>query len=235
MTGPAPVANLQVWNMPDQRRTFEHLPVFPLGAGVVLPGCAIPLHIFESRYHAMTSDVLEGDGRLALAMLDDEAGIDLRGPAFRPMISLGRIVEHDPLPDDRFLIILEGQARLHVTEELDVETPYRQVNAVQARERLDRPDEADLSRRNINGMLMAMASLGLERVTDLLDRTSSLEDAGQVADLVGWSTFDEPRQKQMLLETLNVYRRIKLVEQRVSELVSRVYGSDPSDDDAPKD
>jgi Lon protease-like protein len=133
------------------------------------------------------------------------------------------------------LIILEGQARLHVTEELDVETPYRQVNAVQARERLDRPDEADLSRRNINGMLMAMASLGLERVTDLLDRTSSLEDAGQVADLVGWSTFDEPRQKQMLLETLNVYRRIKLVEQRVSELVSRVYGSDPSDDDAPKD
>jgi Lon protease-like protein len=124
---------------------------------------------------------------------------------------------------------------LHVTEELDVDTPYRQVNAVQARERLDRPDAADLARRNINGMLMAMASLGLERVNDLLDRTSSLEDAGQVADLVGWSTFDEPRQKQMLLETLNVYRRIKLVEQRVSELVSRVYGSDPSDDDAPKD
>jgi len=235
MTGLAPVSNLQVWSMPDQRRTFEQLPVFPLGAGVVLPDCTIPLHIFEPRYHAMTCDALEGDGRIALAMLDDEAGIDLRGPAFRPMVSLGRIVDHDPLPDDRFLIILEGEGRLHVTEELDVDTPYRQVNAVQARERLDAPEAADLSRRNINGMLMAMASLGLERVGELLDRVSDLDDAGRVADLVGWSTFDQPRQKQMLLETLSIHRRIKLVEQRVSELVSSVYGSSSSDDDSPKD
>ncbi len=42
---------------------------------------------------------------------------------------VGRIAEVDALPDGRFDIVLEGLTRFHIVRELDVTTPFRQVEA----------------------------------------------------------------------------------------------------------
>ena len=46
------------------------LPIFPLPRVVLLPGAALPLHVFEPRYRAMMHDCLEAGPRaIAMAML----------------------------------------------------------------------------------------------------------------------------------------------------------------------
>src|SRR5690606_8753501 len=42
---------------------------------------------------------------------------------------IGRIDHADPLPDGPYNILLQGTARFRIKQELDVETPYRQVLA----------------------------------------------------------------------------------------------------------
>jgi Lon protease-like protein len=101
------------------------LTVFPLGGALLFPKMHLPLHIFEPRYRAMISDSLARDRRIGM--------VQPRGPGDPPALfdvgCVGRIAEVEALPDGRFDIVLEGLARFRIVRELDVTTPFRQVEA----------------------------------------------------------------------------------------------------------
>ena len=44
------------------------VPLFPLPNVFLFPGQVLPLHIFEPRYRKMIADVLDGPGRIAVAL-----------------------------------------------------------------------------------------------------------------------------------------------------------------------
>ena len=60
------------------------LPLFPLPNVVLFPGVFLPLHIFESRYRAMTEDALSGDRMIGMALLKPgfEAEYEGRPPIY---------------------------------------------------------------------------------------------------------------------------------------------------------
>ena len=45
------------------------IPMFPLGI-VLFPTQLLPLHVFEPRYRAMTRDLLAGDGRFGVVLIE---------------------------------------------------------------------------------------------------------------------------------------------------------------------
>ena len=59
------------------RDSTRVVPVFPLPT-VFFPRTSLPLHIFESRYRAMTRDVTAGDGLIVVALMDGD-GFRRRG------------------------------------------------------------------------------------------------------------------------------------------------------------
>src|SRR5262249_53877413 len=101
------------------------LSVFPLAGALLFPRMHLPLHIFEPRYRAMVSDALARDRRIGM--------IQPRGsgepPALFEIGCVGRIADVAALEDGRFDIVLEGLARFRILRELDVTTPFRQVEA----------------------------------------------------------------------------------------------------------
>jgi Lon protease-like protein len=101
------------------------LTIFPLAGALLFPRMHLPLHIFEPRYRAMIADSLARDRRIGM--------IQPREPGEpAPLIEVGcvgRIAEVEALDDGRFNIVLEGLARFHIVRELDVTTPFRQVEA----------------------------------------------------------------------------------------------------------
>jgi Lon protease-like protein len=99
------------------------LSIFPLPGAILFPGLALPLHIFEPRYRAMTSDALARDRRIA--MIQPQGG----GDKLFDVGCVGRIGEVEALEDGRFNLVLEGETRFRVLRELDVTTPFRQVEA----------------------------------------------------------------------------------------------------------
>ena len=109
-------------------RKIEDLPatlaVFPLPGAILLPHWHLPLNIFEPRYLNMIDDAMAGNRLIGMVQ-------SIGGSAERPDLArigcVGRITSYAETDDGRYLITLSGIARFALSEELDVQTPYRQV------------------------------------------------------------------------------------------------------------
>ena len=99
--------------------------IFPLSGAMLYPGLQLPLHIFEPRYRALVSDALARDRRIGMIQPQ-------RAEEGAPLFSigcLGRIDQVEAMDDGRYNLVLAGEARFRVARELDVTTPFRQVEA----------------------------------------------------------------------------------------------------------
>ncbi|OFX01343.1 MAG: peptidase S16 [Alphaproteobacteria bacterium RIFCSPHIGHO2_12_FULL_63_12] len=102
----------------------DALPVFPLGGAMLFPHWDLPLNIFEPRYLNMIDDAMRGERLIGMVQ-------PVGGPPDRPDIAgvgcAGRLTSYSETDDGRYLITLSGVCRFGVRRELDVTTPYRQV------------------------------------------------------------------------------------------------------------
>ena len=105
--------------------TAKRISIFPLSGAILLPDMQLPLHIFEPRYRALVSDALARDRMIG--MIQPKGSGDM--PALFDVGCLGRIGDVEALEDGRYNIVLEGLQRFTVKRELDVTTPFRQVEA----------------------------------------------------------------------------------------------------------
>lgn len=97
------------------------LPMFPLGT-VLLPGVALPLHIFEPRYRAMIRHVIDGDGRFGVALI--ARGHEVGGGDIRTDVgTVAKVVGANEFPDGRWAVIAVGTTRLRVKQWLP-DDPY---------------------------------------------------------------------------------------------------------------
>jgi Lon protease-like protein len=110
--------------------TTVRLSIFPLAGALLFPRLRLPLHIFEPRYRAMVSDAMARDRRIA--MIQPMTGHTPEGeaPLIFDMGCVGKIESVEALDDGRYNLVLEGLSRFRVIRELDVTTPFRQVEAV---------------------------------------------------------------------------------------------------------
>ena len=105
----------------------RELPMFPLGT-VLFPGTALPLHVFEPRYRAMTGYCLEHDGRMGIVLI--ARGSEVGGGDVRHEVGTeARIVEAATLPDGRWVLVVVGERRIRVERWLP-EAPYPRAEVV---------------------------------------------------------------------------------------------------------
>ena len=113
-------------------KTSTRLSIFPLAGALLLPRSYLPLHIFEPRYRALVSDALARDRRIAMIQPlpgQNKPGQDNDRPALFDIGCVGRIDHVEALEDGRFNVLLEGLTRFRLLRELDVTTPFRQIEA----------------------------------------------------------------------------------------------------------
>lgn len=193
------------------------LSIFPLAGAVLYPGLQLPLHIFEPRYRAMVSDSLARDRRIAMIQPQSpENG----APLFR-IGCVGKIADVEALEDGRFNLILEGISRFRVIRELEVTTPFRQVEAeliaddmTEALSAVERASFEQESRRfaEAQGYAVDWDSVGR------LDDMSLINGVSQIAP------FDAAA-KQALLEADSLAARCELLVQ-----LMQFFGKRDNDD-----
>jgi Lon protease-like protein len=175
--------------------------IFPLAGALLLPGMQLPLHIFEPRYRALIHDAMARDRRIGMIQPRGAGAV----PPLFEMGCLGHIGEFEALEDGRFHIILNGVARFRVLRELEVTTPFRQV-------------EADLEENGVrdDDILASVERAGVEqaarRFADALgyvvdwSAVTQLDDASLVNGIAQIAPFD-PAAKQILLEADSLSER----------------------------
>ena len=191
--------------------------IFPLTGVILFPGLQLPLHIFEPRYRALVKDALARDRRIG--MIQPQRGGD--GAPLFSVGCLGKIEEVEALDDGRFNLVLEGEARFRVIEELDVATPFRQVEAELLPEELE-PALSAIERAGFEREARRFASaqgyaVDWEAVTRL-DDESLIDGTSQIVP------FDAAA-KQALLEAGSLTERCELLVQ-----LMQFFGRRDSDD-----
>ncbi|KHK89439.1 LON peptidase substrate-binding domain-containing protein [Novosphingobium malaysiense] len=184
---------------------MARISIFPLPGAVLYPGLQLPLHIFEPRYRAMVSDALARDRRIGMIQPQrPEEG----APLFE-IGCLGRIGDVEALEDGRFNIVLEGEQRFRIVRELDVTTPFRQV-------------EAELLEEDEDEVLAPVERASFEREARRFadaqgyavdwDEVIRLDDVSLINGVSQIAPFD-PAAKQALLEAPGLSARCELLVQ----------------------
>lgn len=179
--------------------------IFPLAGAMLFPGLQLPLHIFEPRYRAMVSDALARDRRIGMI----QPQRDQEGAPLYEIGCLGRIGEVEALPDGRFNIVLEGLARFRAVRELDVTTPFRQVEA----ELIEEPEVQQLApveRASFEQEARRFAEAQGYRVD--WDSVGRLDDVSLINGVSQIAPFDAAA-RQALLEAPDVAARCELLVQ----------------------
>jgi len=179
--------------------------IFPLSGAVLFPGLQLPLHIFEPRYRSLVKDALARDRMIGMIQPMKAA----EGAPLFEIGCLGRIEDVEALEDGRFNLVLDGLTRFRVNRELDVATPFRQV-------------EAQLLEEDEDEVLLPVERASLEQeARHFADRqgysvdweqVSRLDDVALVNGISQVAPFD-PASKQGLLEANGLHERCELLVQ----------------------
>ncbi len=179
--------------------------IFPLAGAILYPGLQLPLHIFEPRYRAMVGDALVRDRRIGMIQPHRQQE---HSPLYQ-VGCLGKIDNVEAMEDGRYNIVLEGEARFRILRELEVTTPFRQVEAELLEEPADQvlaPVERALFERESRRFADAQGyRVDWDSVTRL-DDLSLINGVSQIAP------FDSAA-KQALLEAPDLSARCELLVQ----------------------
>ena len=113
--------------MSDPSALPDLVRIFPLPNVVLFPHVELPLHIFEPRYREMVDDAMAGDRRIGMVLLRGDWKRDYHGaPDVFTLGCVGRIETFTPLPDGRSNLLLRGERRFIIQEEV-AGRAYRQA------------------------------------------------------------------------------------------------------------
>jgi hypothetical protein len=192
------------------------LPLFPLPNIVFFPHTRLPLHVFEPRYREMVKDVLESDQRLGIVLLRPGWETEYFGaPPVFECGTLGTVEQAVPLEDGRFNIVVRGDVRFRIVDEVS-RVPYRTARVIASPEVTREPAEAYAQRE-------WLADLSQQYLRYLPDQTTVPEietvSLDALTNALIMSLNLDIEEKQRLLELGDVITR---AEEIGSELSSRI-------------
>ena len=192
------------------------LPLFPLPNIVFFPHTRLPLHVFEPRYRQMVRDVLESDQRFGIVLLRPGWESDYFGaPPVHACGTLGTIEQAVPLEDGRYNIIVRGDVRFRIVDEVP-HAPYRTARVIAEPEPARSVDEAYAKRE-------WLADLSRQYLKYLPDQTAVPEidtvSLDALTNALIMSLNLEVEEKQKLLEVGDVLER---AEEIGTELTNRI-------------
>lgn len=212
------------------------IPLFPLGAVVLMPHGVLPLNVFEDRYRQMMTDVLDTTGQIAMAVYERSAP-DEDGPSrggiptpVRPAVCVGQILDHQRLPDGRFQVVVQGVCRAKIVHELPMTTdcPYRQ--AMLEPIGLEKIDEAALApfRHKLRDLLAGGV------LTELRDAAAVLEHfenpaipTSALLELLTLSFITDHNVRYRLLATPDARFRARIIERELRALAGILVKAAP--------
>ena len=189
------------------------IPIFPLPSVVLFPQIVQPLHIFEPRYLEMVEEALDSHGFISMALL--KPGYEdnyLGAPEIHPVVDVGNIITYQAKDDGTYDIVLLGNKRARVVEEIGGR-PYRRGVLVELKEKLP---HSSAEKEDLRLGLEALLKLATKDLEDqnkglfkLQESFSDESNVGFLVDFLAYHFIKDIEFQQSLLEELDVGLRAK--------------------------
>lgn len=206
------------------RAAARRLKVFPLPPVVLLPGAAVPLHIFEPRYRALVKDALATDGVFALAqVVPGQESRLAESPELEPMLCIGVVTLHETLADGRTNLVLVGAVRARIVREWPRTHPYREVEAELLEDGpVAAADEAALRQALVELIARVPTEVGTQ-VAQVTQRVHG----GALADIVASTIMRDAARRFEVLQELDAGERTRVVTEELLLVVGGIKPRKP--------
>ena len=185
-------------------------PVLPLRDIVVFPHMIVPLFVGREKSVRALEEVMADDKQILLAAQRDPSEDDPQIDGIFDAGVIANVLQLLKLPDGTVKILVEGQARVSVTEYLENDVFFE----ARAEYLAEMPGDAatiEALVRTVAQEFERYAKVKKNVPEEALASVMEAEDPAKLADLVSGHLGIEVQQKQELLETLSISERLEKV------------------------
>ena len=201
----------------DQPTIPDVLSVLPVRGMVVFPGTVVPLSIRRPRSLKMLDETLPKTK--VIALLTQKDGQDQSpSPAGLYQIGVaGNVLKLIRQADDVVLILVQAMQRIRVKNFVSTEPYFRaEVEVLNSREPKESDQEWEARVKNLRDTATQLLDITPDAPEQARLMLMNIADPGQLADFLASNLSVEVREKQEILEELNVSKRVSAVQQRLS-------------------
>jgi ATP-dependent Lon protease len=201
--------------------TIETFPVLPLRDIVVFPHMIVPLFVARDKSIRALEEVTKTDRPILLATQKNAGDDDPSADAIYSIGTLATVLQLLKLPDGTVKVLVEGQCRAKVRRYTRSDD-YYEADAEALADVIDSPVEAEALGRSVVSEFESYVKLNKRVSSEIVGAVTQIEDFSKLADTVASHISVKISDKQDVLETVNVARRLEkclsLMESEISVL-----------------
>jgi ATP-dependent Lon protease len=189
----------------------EVVSLLPLRNSVLFPGSIIPIDVGRPKSVKLVEEAIESERPIIGIVAQRDAQVEDPGRA--DLFDIGcaaRILKVIKLAKDNYSVILQGVMRMRI-DVLVADEPFLQGRVAPVEETAAAGVESNALVASIKDTAKKLISLVPELPREAAALLDSVNDPGQVADLVVSNLEIEPQEKQEVLETADVEDRLHRV------------------------
>jgi len=190
----------------------KKIPLFPLSNLILFPRINVPLNIFEERYIQMIDDAMKSN-RL-IGIIQPKKSGELKRPDLYNVGCAGKIISFSETNDGRYLIVLNGVCRFKIISEIENKKLYREFNINFdhfKNDLIENPKEINVTDNEF--ILNKLKSFFEKQGYSINIEEYNHLKFEEVINNFSMSSPFTLEEKQMLIETINLFDRKKKLEE----------------------
>jgi len=193
----------------------ELLPVLPLFDTALFPKMVLPLVIMQKESVQLVDEAMSKDRIIGL-LISKNATVK---PSYTPddLYSIGTsalILKMAKTEDNTAQLLVQGLDRIKITEYVDGK-PYLRASVEHIKDKTEKDKEIDALMSNIVGMFTRVVDLSPGLPQEIGAMANSIQEPGIFADMVASIINSTIKEKQKVLELLDIKKRLKEVARLV--------------------
>jgi ATP-dependent Lon protease len=201
--------------------TIDGYPVLPLRDIVVFPHMIVPLFVAREKSIRALEEVTRTDGLILLATQKNAGDDDPAADAIYEVGTLASVLQLLKLPDGTVKVLVEGVGRAKLREYTRTDD-YYEAEAESLADEIDSAVEVEALGRSVVSEFESYVKLNKRVSSEVVGAVTQIEDVSKLADTVASHLSVKIADKQDVLETVNVARRLEkclaLMESEISVL-----------------
>ncbi|GAD59739.1 endopeptidase La [Brevundimonas sp. BAL450] len=186
------------------------LPVLPLRDIVVFPHMVVPLFVGREKSVRALDEIMKGEKQILLATQKNSVDDDPAPGAIYPIGVLATVLQLLKLPDGTVKVLVEGKSRARLTAFTEREEFY-EASAVEIDDEDGDAEEAEALIRAVVEQFDSYVKLNKKIPPEALSSIPQITDPSKLADSVAAHLSVKISDKQSLLDTISVPRRLEKV------------------------
>ena len=193
-----------------EKSSIKRLPLLPLRDLVIFPHMMIPIFIGREKSINALEKTISNKTDIILAS-QKEAKVNDPGPdQIYKIGTLASVVQHLRLPDGTVKTILEGRYRVLIKSYIESEK-HLMVDVQKLEEKIPDNTAAEALLRTVYSSVENYVKLNKQIPSEAMAKISSIEDCGELSDVIASQLNLRFEDKQKILELANPLTRLKEV------------------------